>query len=276
MPPEPPYGVAGGDSIGDPYIPELGNTGYDVQAYHLILDLDPAQETFKANLVINAAVTLEKLGRLSLDSIGLDLYRVFVADQVVNFYQYQKKVYIDLPRPFALGEELVIRVDYEGKFLPYLSPYMPDYGLGIYKPAPNQLLAFSEPDGARAWFPCNDHPLDKAEFRLQASVPQGLTVVSNGNLLEAVTTAEKSTFTWYEDDPIATYLVTLAVGDYRRINARQIGDIQVRHYAFADDEKMAQQVHRTPVILQFLASLIGPYPYDEFGFVEVEPAYLGM
>ncbi len=276
MPSKPPYGVAGGDSIGDPYIPELGNTGYDVQSYHLNLDLDPAQETFNANLEIIATVTLENLGRLSLDSLGLDLHRVFVNDQVANFYQNQSKVYIDLPRPFALGERLVIAIDYQGKFLPYSSPYMPGYGLGISRPAPNQLLAFSEPDGARAWFPANDHPLDKAEFRLQASVPQGLTAVSNGNLLQTDTTLGKSTFTWYEDDPIATYLVALSVADYRRIDDRPVGDIQVRHYAFADDENMAQHVQRTSEILQFLTGLIGSYPYDEFGFVEVEPADLGM
>ncbi len=276
MPLNPPYGVAGGDSIGDPYIPELGNTGYDVQAYNLSLDLDPAATTFDATVTITSTVALDNLGRLSLDCLGLDVHSVFVADQAVNFYQNETKVYIDLPRVYALGETLVIRVDYQGNFKPYRSPYMPGFELGITKPAANELLAFSEPDGARAWFPCNDHPLDKAEFHLQASVPAGLTAVSNGALLGTVPAGGKSTFSWYEDDALATYLVALAVGEYQRIDAGPAGDIQVRHYVFADDQKITDQLQRTPEILQFLTNLIGPYPFEEFGFVEIEPTDLAM
>jgi len=276
MPVKPPYGVAGGDSIGDPYIPELGNTGYDVQAYNLILDLDPAQTTFNATEVITSTVTLENLGRLSLDCIGLDIHSVSVDNQAASFYLNRNKAYIDLPRPYNLSESLVVRVDYQVKNQPYFSPYYSGAELGISKPAPNELLGLSEPDGARAWFPSNDHPLDKAKFRLQARVPEGLTAVSNGTLLDTYTTGGKTTFIWYEDEPIATYLVALAVGDYRRIDAEPLGDIQVRHYAFTDDQNVANHLQRTPEILQFLTNLIGPYPYDEFGYVEVEPTDLAM
>jgi len=276
MPVKPPHGVTGGDSIGDPYIPELGNTGYDVQAYNLTIDLDPSQTTFNAMVAITSTVTFENLGRLSLDTVGLDLKSILVDNQAVNFYQNQNKVYVDLPRSYDLGETLVIQVDYQGKNQPYFSPYAPGFGLGISKPAPNELLALSEPDGARAWFPSNDHPLDKAEFRLQASVPEGLTAVSNGTLLETYTTGGKSTFIWYEDEPIATYLVALAVGDYQRIDAEPFGDIQVRHYVFGDDSHIGEHLQRTPEFLQFLTGLIGPYPYDDFGFVEIEPTDVAM
>ena len=37
--PEPVNGAAG---IGDPYYVQLGNGGYDVQKYTLVLDVDPA------------------------------------------------------------------------------------------------------------------------------------------------------------------------------------------------------------------------------------------
>lgn len=276
MPAAPPRGVAGEDSIGDPYIPELGNAGYDVQHYILVLDLDPATAQLTATATISATATLADLGRISLDFIGYEVAAVRVDGRPATFYRSPNKLYLDLPRPLTVDAPFVIEVDYRGRMEPWSSTWAPAQ-LGLHVREGRHVVAFAEPDGARAWFPANDHPLDKATFRVEATVPGGLTAVSNGTLVETRPAGARATFVWSMDAPMATYLLTLAVGDYQRLDGRPFGNVAIRHYVFSDDADRASAVlQETNDILAFLSDLIAPYPFDEYGHVEVDLARLAM
>ncbi|MCZ7571873.1 MAG: M1 family metallopeptidase [Ardenticatenaceae bacterium] len=276
MPAQPPHGVAGEDSIGDPYIPELGNTGYDVQHYTLALDLDPATEQLTATVSISATATLADLGRVSLDFIGYEVSAVRVGGQLATFYRSPKKLSVDLPQPLAMGAPLLIEVDYHGQMKPWPSTWAPAE-LGLRVQEGKRIEAFAEPDGARAWFPANDHPLDKATFRVEATVPIGLTAVSNGTLVATRPAGTKTTFIWTMDAPMATYLLTLAVGDYQRLDGPPFGDVTIRHYLFTHDVARASPfLSQTNEILAFLSKQIAPYPFGEFGHVEVDLRGLAM
>lgn len=45
------------------------------------------------------------------------------------------------------------------------------------------MVTLSVQDGASTWFPCNDHPSDKARFTFAVRVPEELDVVANGHLV---------------------------------------------------------------------------------------------
>lgn len=149
--------------------------------------------------------------------------------------------------------------------------------LGLQVQDNERIVAFAEPDGARAWFPANDHPLDKATFRVEATVPTGLTAVSNGALVATRPSAGKTTFVWAMDAPMTTYLLTLAVGDYERLEGSPFGDVAIRDYIFTDDVPRVRPVlTETNEILAFLSDLIAPYPFDHYGHVQVELPGLAM
>ena len=59
-------------SIGDPYAPELGNLGYDVQHYDIQLSIDPSKATI-AGIVTITAVATQSLSQFSLDFIGYEI-----------------------------------------------------------------------------------------------------------------------------------------------------------------------------------------------------------
>jgi len=172
MPVQPRFGVAGKDSLGDPYIPELGNTGYDVKLYNLIFDIAPEQKIITATAIISATSTLDNLGRISLDFKGFQTDGVTVNGDSVPFYRSPNKLYLDLPRPFAKDEPLTVKVNYHGEMHTQSTTYIPQFQMGFTQPKADRLFAFSEPDGARAWFPANDHPLDKAAFQIEATIPK--------------------------------------------------------------------------------------------------------
>ncbi|MBX3061297.1 MAG: hypothetical protein KF770_32980, partial [Anaerolineae bacterium] len=108
--------VAGERSIGDPYAPELGNTGYDVLRYTLRVALDPARPyELAGTAVIDAAVALDDLGELSLDFVGFEIDELLVNGQPANFRREEGKLVITLPQPLASEEQFQLTIRYQGK-----------------------------------------------------------------------------------------------------------------------------------------------------------------
>jgi aminopeptidase N len=272
----PLQGAAGEASIGDPYIPELGNTGYDVQHYDLAFTLDPAAEFLTATATISATATLTNVARLSLDFVGYTIQALSVDNQPVPFAREDRKLHLELPTPLASGAAFAIRIAYSGPFERLDTGWAPG-ALGFQRPIPDHVLAFSEPDGARAWFPANDHPRDKATFQVAIRVPEPLTGVSNGELIATSTDQGQRTFTWVMRHPMAPYLLTVAAGDYVEVETLAFGAVPIRNYLFRSDaETIATRLANTSEILAFYSDLIGPYPYDHYGHVEVKLKGLAM
>src|SRR5690606_26064303 len=123
------------------------------------------------------------------------------------------KLWVALPSPAPAGETFVLSVHYTGWPGRFQSPYMPFLSLGVYASQANRyLFTFNEPDGARAWFPCNDHPRDKATFTFTLTVADDLTAVANGEPDPPTDTADGTrTFVYRMDYPMATYLAVIAV-----------------------------------------------------------------
>ncbi|MEZ4983069.1 MAG: hypothetical protein R2769_16090 [Saprospiraceae bacterium] len=73
-----------------------------------------------------------------------------------------------------------------------------------------------EGDGASLWWPCKDHPKDEAEsVDIKVSVPDGLTCVSNGNLVEKNAMPDNYTqWHWQVSYPINNYNVTVNIAQY--------------------------------------------------------------
>jgi len=280
MPAAPPAGVAGTDSIGDPYAPELGNGGYDVRHYRLELAIDPASAQITGTVSISATSTLDRLGRISLDLVGYQVDQVRAAGAPLRFYRSPTKLYVELPQPVDRGAPLSVEVDYHGAIEARPSHWRrPEVrlGLNITRTLEGpQAVARNQPDGARNWLPCNDHPLDKATFSIEVSVPQPLVAVSNGSLIAGRGEGGWTTWVWDMDAPMATYLLGLAIGDYRREDVGQEGDVELAHYLFPGDVERARRVLvPTAEMMRFLEDCLGPYPFPTYGYVEVAP-HLGL
>lgn len=270
--PAAPTGVSAGLSLGDPYIPELGNTGYDVQQYVLQLTLDPASSQVQGTARIRALAVTDQLGQLSLDFIGFEIGSVSVDGTAVTPLRDNGKLIITLPQPLAAGTPFEISISYNGAPVREPSPYVGfSESLGLQFVDGRSLYALAEPDGARYWFPANDHPRDKARFRFEVTVPAGLTAVANGHLLTTESNDMSSTFIWEHNYPMATYLALVAVGPYERIDAVSPGGIPLRHYTFAESrEEFEAAVVITGEAIDWMSQLFGSYPFEEFGYVAAD------
>jgi aminopeptidase N len=259
----------GDPSIGDPYAPELGNSGYDVLHYDLHFRLDPARAYIDASARLRLASELDQLTQFSLDFGPLEVEALRV-DGIPALYTHQDhKLVIELRGPIERGEEITVEIEYSGPAPRVPSPYVPFLGhTGLYFTG-NTIFSLSEPDGAHHWFPCNNHPRDKATFHFKITVPQGLTGVANGMLVETTQPEPGwSTFVWEHDFPMAPYLAVLAVGNYELIEDRSPGGIPIRHYIYPDlREQFLEVASITGEALDWMETLYGPYPFEAFGFV---------
>jgi aminopeptidase N len=128
----------------------------------------------------------------------------------------------------------------------------------------------AEPNGARTWFPANDHPADKATFAIDVTVPEPFVVVSNGRPLPVIEATGGRTFGWRMDDPMATYLATVVVGELERVETGEIDGVPVADYLPFDLAAVPPPaLLRAPEMIGFLTTWFGPYPFDRYGHVIV-------
>lgn len=262
-----PFVPEGATGAGDPYYPHLGNTGFDVVAYDVTLTIDESLERIVSATAVITADATDPLPRFSLDFTGLQVDAIAVNDTGARFERFADDVVITPFAPIAAGTRFEVEVTYHGT-----PETIPVESIGFdagWTRTPDGMYVWVEPEAARTWFPGSDHPSDKATFRLTATVPDGLTAVSNGELVAESTADGWATFSWEMPDPIATYLVVLAVGDYRPIDHPAVDGVTRRDWIPADMVRVPSSLTRTDDMLTLFTSWFGPYPFDSYGHVIV-------
>ena len=152
-----------------------------------------------------------------------------------------------------------------------------DYDLGLdFKqetPEHPQLInTLSFPTGARHWFPCYDHPGDKATSEVIATVRSSYSVLSNGRLVEVLENKRDSTrtFHWLQELPHSTYLFVLVAGPYITIKD-SLGQLPVNYWVYPKDAQDAMRsFHRTPEIIAFFEKEFGcRYPWVKYDQITI-------
>jgi len=131
-------------------------------------------------------------------------------------------------------------------------------------------FAAGEPHSATSWYPANDTPKDKATFKLDARVPAGWSVISNGREAPPTQGGDGwTTYRWIESTRIATYLTTVGIDKWTFDRSSLAdGTPVVSVYAPGAEEKR-QVESRLPEIIDFLASKFGPYPQSAAGGIYI-------
>jgi aminopeptidase N len=260
-----PAATPGAPGIGDELFPTAGNGGYDVQSYDLSIALDATDGPIDATTVIRARST-QALSRFDLDLHGLEVHSVDVDGARATFARDEDELVVTPASSIANGAEFTTTVRYGGKPEGVLDPAFPlDLKLG-WIVGDGEVYVLSEPTGAKSFFPCNDHPRDKALYTLRVTVPKPLMVVSNGTLVETKDLGDKRTFVYRPRDPIATYLVTIAIGSFEVTESKGENGLPIHnYYSRGTKENLRKGFENTAAIVRFLSDTFGPYPFETCG-----------
>ena len=270
-----PLGCAARSALAMPASPASA-ADHNVDALYYRLDLRPdiaagalaGTVTMRARVIADSAktITLDLSGSMTVDSVLLGGLRLPVTRLPASFS-------VDLPRSFRRGEVLSIDIIYHG--------YPTATGFGSFNFSGHAgtpwVWSLSEPYGARDWWPCRDHPLDKADsVDVRVTCPSGYRVGSNGKLMGVVDNGDgTSTHIWAERYPIATYLVSIAVTNYAAFSNwfvySSTDSLEVLNYVLPEHLSLALQTLPITVdILRLYTTLFGPYPFlkEKYGHSE--------
>ena len=202
-------GKPGAPGIGDPYFPLDGNGGYDVEHYDLDLRYDPETDVLTAVATIHAVAT-QHLSSFNLDFHGLEIHSITVDDDEADWTRDGDELTVTPEDSLKEDSEFTTVVEYDG--VP--ETIADDLGTSGFMHTDDGAIVAGQPDVAATWFPSNDHPRDAASVSVSATVPEGLEALSNGVLEEQGTDDGWTTWSWHAAEPMATYLVTLAIGEF--------------------------------------------------------------
>jgi aminopeptidase N len=273
--------------------PTLGNPGYDVTHYDLDIDWLPEGRILDAITTITATATAQ-LATVNVDFIGFDVLDVQIDGRSAAFARTPRDMTIRPREALSAGQAFTIAVHYKGTPSPIRSNsglevrlgWKQGTGLDVVVPGdPPQRLTIgsnteyvvAEPDGARAWFPCNDHPSDKATYTFRITIPDGLIAAANGVLADSIGKADRTTWVWRMDRPMAAHLATVVIADYEIVedtDATAATGVSVRNVLPTNLDAMpnpfaSDGLPREGEMLTFFSGLFGPYPFESFGIAFV-------
>ncbi len=259
--------TANDDSVGsagldDPYYPGLGNGGYDVRHYSIdiALSLDPSG--FSATTIIEALAT-QDLSAFNLDFSAGEVASASVNGAAAVFALGDGELTITPAEPLANGVSFTTEIVYSGT--PQARAAETFAALG-WLATNDGLAALGEPAGASAWYPVNEHPLDKATYTFRVTVPQGLVAVTNGTLASVTDAAAQSVYLWQMDQPMASYLTVLAVGDFTREDTESPAGVPIRNYFPARVAEQGELAFaKQGAMIDYFSGLFGAYPFDAYG-----------
>ena len=256
----------GSDGLCDSYYPQAGNGGYDVENYDLDLTYDPATQTLRGVATITATATAN-LRSFNLDYYGPDIESVHVDDQRAATDHRGGELVVTPANPIETGTSFTVVVRYAGRPRGYPGAAGPSTGFLV---TDDGALAIGQPQSAAAWFPVNDHPRDKATYTIAISVPSNLAALSNG-VLESQREGPMgfTTWTWRESSPMAPYLATMVVGEYRVVVGSHDGRPLVTAVHTSLPDSVDAELARTTEVVEYLETVFGPYPFEALGGIVV-------
>ena len=245
----------------------------DVEHVRVEVALDFERAAVDGTCTLTLRPLNDGAARLTLDAVEMEIASVTVDGKASAFGYDGKQLTIDLGERQA-GDRIELQVRY--RCVPRRGLYFirPDR---FYPDRPTQAWSQGQDEDNRCWFPCFDHPHEKSTSEVIATVPEKMTVVSNGKLLAVVENKDATrTFHFRQDVPHASYLVTLVAGEYVELTD-SVDGVALRYLVPAGREEDARRSFgRTGEMVRLFAEKTGqPYPWSSYTQVAVAEFIFG-
>lgn len=255
----------------DPFFPTFGNAGIDVQHYDLALTVDPVPTHIvgKATLLVKATTNLISF---SLDLHALKVNSVTVNLKTASFSQSGDKLTITPTASIKSGSAFLVAIGYAGNPDAIADPTAAaESGLVLgWLTHGKAAYVVSEPVGASTFFPVNDDLKDKATYTFRVTVPEPYVAATNGRLLATKDLGAKRRYTFEMLQPMASWLATVQVNQFKVVEAKTKGGVKVRTYATADTTSEAiAGFQAAKDMIPFLETRFGPYPFETYAAVAI-------
>lgn len=261
---------------------------YDQRNIKLDLRFDWELERAIGTATITFAPLVKDLRRVEFDAAYMTISSVGLSSGEALQFAYdgpREKLTIALDRPYQPAQELTVVISYNtNQPPPDKRSNLGGGGLNFIQPRaddptrPKQIWSQGEAQFNHFWFPCFDHPSDFATSELIATVEKPLSVISNGKLIEVKENPDGTrTYDWKIDQPHATYLTSIIVGEFVSVSAEYAG-IPIMTNVYPNEVNEGKiTAARLPEMVRFFSEKTGvKYPYDKYAQTMVRDFGGGM
>lgn len=248
----------------------------DVLRYEIDLTIDP-ERRFLEGEVRYTIRALRALTEIRLDSVyGGEWSTHFFQEKELLTRQLGDRIFVRLDEEVSAGSVFTLRATLVG---------VPPDGLFFAENRYGRPCVFTDHFSVRArgWFPCEDHPGDRAYFQLRLAIPHGYDVVCSGALRP---TRDLASADWVPEgmrgwegetlSEIPPYLMAIAVAPYDRIAEK--GDARlIPHFIYAEDVELARpSLTHHGEWMRRMEEAFGPYPFAKYCVTQVPTRWGGM
>ena len=247
-------------------VQSLAGEGFDVTYYMLDLHVAFNPSDYSGTVTMVARVRADSLSSITLDfTNALAVDSVRANGQPVTYTRPTGLLQIFLDRTYAKGESVTSEVSYHG--VPSGSGFG-SFAFSTQTDGTPWMWTLSEPYGARDWWPCVDHPDDKADsVDIWITCPAGNKAGSEGKLVAVTSNIDGTvTYEWKHRYPISTYLISMAVTDFEPYTVwfhySPTDSMEVLNYTLPGELPSAEvYLDETVAMLQAYSDLFGLYPF---------------
>lgn len=251
---------------------QLQAQNIDAKHYEIHLNhFDFTEKTIEAETFVTFDVK-EPTQSVVLELKSLEVSSVISSDaEISGFSQEDDNLVINFSASLDSGSEITLDIVYGGRTFNeswggvHWSSASSVYNLGVgISTVPHNL--------GKSWFPCVDNFEDKATYDVFVTAVDPKKAVCGGNLVEIIDNGDVNiTYHWSEEQPISTYHISFAVGEFELWEDVYQGlerDIPINVYAKPNQiDKVPGSFVNIKEIVRFYEDCFGPYPFNRIGYV---------
>jgi len=261
---------------------------YDQRNIKLDLRFDWERDQAYGTATITLSPLASDLRRVDLDAGYMTISGVALASGIPLKYEYDgssQKLGVILDRAYQPTKILTIIISYHtNQPPPEKRAGLGGGGINFIKPTatdpnrPRQIWTQGEAESNHLWFPCFDHPNDFVTSEIIATVETPFTVISNGALVKVKDNRDGTrTFDWRIDQPHATYLTSIIVGEFTAIEGQYAGIPVITNVYPSQLEEGKVTAARLAEMVKFFSEKTGvKYPYAKYAQTTVRDFGGGM
>lgn len=242
---------------------------FDVLNYSLELNLynnfsSPYTHYFDGKETITLK-SLQNLDKIILNASSKSLVIDSVIGNKILFKHQNDSLIIKSEKVIKKDNKIILQIFYHHKDVIDESFFVKD----------GMLFTMNAPEGARNWFPCFDHPSDKATFSVKVKTPKDVLLASNGLLKDSVQSADTIYYQWETKFPIATYLINITAKANYKLDIEAWRNIPIRYYwNQGENVKNLKEIESIiPTMLNLYSRLLGNFPFEKVGFATLNDQF---
>ncbi len=241
---------------------------YDISHYNINIDsINFSAFTIKANTKARIVAKQAIVSQVTFDLLKFTVDSILSGGSICAYTYNDTLLTVTLPTPLPANDSIDVEVFYNGSPSVDGSGWGGFYFSGSFAFNLGVGFAANPHNYGRAWYPCSDTFDSKSRYDFFITTSSSAKAFCNGFLVQQIANPNGTiTWHWKMNDPIPSYLVSMAVGPYHTVT-NTLSGIPVEIACLASDTNNVNATFSNldTTLTKFIDSY-GPYPFDKVGY----------